>query len=150
MAYIAPVDAQAWLEGTKLTITTLDAPLETQVSTQVISRLSRAFDTATWLSAATTPSLVVSIIAMTYASWLYSRTYSEDGPDTNEYALRLLAIAESNIAGLIDGSLILPGTVITNTQGTAMGYPNDASSAMEATYEDPSLGGPRFSMGTIW
>jgi hypothetical protein len=150
MTYITVPDAQAWLEGTKLALTELDAQLETQISTQIISRLSGAFDTTSWVSAATTPPLIVSIIAMTYASWLYSRTYSEDGPDSNEYALRLLAIAEINIAGLSDGTLLLPGTTTVNTQGTAMGYPNDESSAMVATYEDPSLGGSKFSMGTIW
>lgn len=151
MANITVDEAQAWLEPSKLTIDALDEDLESQVVSEVLSRLATAFDTSEWSSATTTPKLVRTIIAMMYVSWFYNRQYSEDEPNSNEYALRLLAVAEANIVGLLNGTLLLLDVTTTiEVGGPASFYPNDLSSAMDVTVDDPSLGPAKFSMGTIW
>jgi hypothetical protein len=152
MVHIELGDAQAWAEATKLPITTLDDELVEQVESQVLGKLSVAVDIDDWTTPASTPSLVRNIIAMTYVSWLYSRTYSEDVAGSNEYALRLLAAAEANINAILSGDAVLvdgdPDAVVPG--GPAVFYPTDASSALEANSDDMSLGGPKFTMGVIW
>jgi hypothetical protein len=142
--HITPAEAQAWAEGTKLTIATLDNELELHLSTEVIDRLASAFDTSTWVDSATTPKLVRTIISKLYVAWFYDRQYSEDIEQGNNYADRLKANAETLIAGLIAGTIGLPG--VADTVGPVF-YPTDASSAQQPTVDDPSLGPAAFSMG---
>jgi hypothetical protein len=151
MANISTADAQAWAELTKLTVSTLDADLETQIATQVLSRIAQAYDVSGWTNSTNTPKLVKNIIAMMYVSWLYSKTYSEDETGSNEYAIRLLAYAETLILGIISGANDLdetPEQVGPTT--TPSYYPTDASSALEPTSDDPSLGPAKFTMGNVW
>jgi hypothetical protein len=53
------------------------------------------------------------------------------------------------IQGLIDGTIEIPGVPPTSSPNPSF-YPNDASSALEPTLEDPSLGPARFSMGKVF
>jgi hypothetical protein len=151
MANISVADAQAWAELTKLTLSALDADLEAQVSTQVLSRIAQAYDVSGWTTTSNTPKLVKNIIAMTYVSWLYSRQYSEDETGSNEYAIRLLAYAETLILGIISGANDLDETPEQVGPTTVpLFYPTDASSALEPSTDDPSLGPAKFTMGTVW
>jgi hypothetical protein len=146
MARINAADAQAWAEATKLPFASLDPGLIAQIEAQLIGKFSTAFDTSTWVDTTNTPELVKSVIAMTYVSWYYNRTYSEDQENLNDYAVWLLGQANALMMGIIDGSIILPGVVVPSV-GTPAFYPNDASSALCPTFEDPSLGDSSFSMG---
>jgi hypothetical protein len=147
MAHITKEQAQAWAEGTKLTITALDQELESQLADEVVTQLfSAGIDTSTWLTAATTPSLVRTIIAKLYVAWVYDRAYSEDIEEGSNYAVRLKENAAALIAGLVAGDLVLPEQP-TEVAGEPIFYPNDASSSQAATSEDPSLGPAAFSMG---
>jgi hypothetical protein len=146
MALIELTDAQAWVEDTKLGIDAFDESLLAQVEAQLLGRLSAGFDLSTWVGPGTTPDLVKSAIAMTYASWLYNKHYSEDQENLNDYAVWLLGQANAIMTGLIDGSITVPG-VEAPTVGAPSFYPNDSSSALAPTWEDPSLGGASFSMG---
>jgi hypothetical protein len=56
---IAPADAQAWTEQTKLTVSALDSNLLGQVQTQVLSAVASSYDVSTWVSPATTPAMAV-------------------------------------------------------------------------------------------
>jgi hypothetical protein len=146
MAHITGLNAQAWAEGTKLTISTLDASLEDQLAEEVIRRLDSGFDVTGWTNDTTTPKLVKVIIAKLYVAWVYDRTYSEDIEQGSNYADRLKANAEALMLGLLDGTIELPGAD-TTTFGEAAFYPTDASSAQEPTTDDLSLGPAAFSMG---
>jgi hypothetical protein len=148
MAHITVPEAQAWAESSKLPIDDLDSELEASVAVSVLSRLNTVIDTSGWVDSTTTPQLIRKIIAMLYVSWVYNRTYSEDPGGTNEYALRLMGMAETLLSGVLDGSVEVIGLNIS--YGEPSFYPNDSSSLLRPNRDDPSLGGPQFTMGTIW
>jgi hypothetical protein len=141
---ILVTDAQGWVEGTKLTITSLDTNLLHQIEDEILGRLS-SFDSSGWTDNTNTPSLVKVIIAKLYVAWLYDRQYSEDIEGGNNYADRLKQNAELLMQGLLDGTIELPGTA--DTSSAPIFYPTDASSAQDPTFDDPSLGPAAFSMG---
>lgn len=147
--HITVSEAQAWAEGTKLTIASLDTNLEQHLSTETIVRLSSVADTTTWTDSTSTPKIVRTIISKLYVAWLYDRQYSEDIADGSAYADRLKLNAEMLIAGILDGTIEIPGVVNTGS-GTPGFYPTDASSAMTPTFDDPSLGPAAFSMGKVF
>lgn len=149
MPHVTVEQLNAWVEQTKMSFTEVDAALESQVSSMVIAKLAPTFDTAsTWTDTTNTPQIVQDVIAMRYVGWYYHRTYSED-EDLSGYGERLLKESDNLIMGLLSGAIgiiEIPGS----TAGQPAFYPNDASSAMEPTPEDPSLGPAKFTMGTIW
>jgi hypothetical protein len=148
MARIQLADAQGWVESTKLTLPSLDVALLNQLEEEIIARLHTVYDTSTWLDPITTPAIIKVIIAKTYAAWVYDRQYSENQDQGNDYAAMLRTNAEMLITGLIDGTIDIPG--ILPIGGIPSYYPNDASSAMVPTLEDPSLGPAKFSMGKMF
>jgi hypothetical protein len=146
VAHITVAEAQAWAEGTKLTVTTLDTELEAHLAEEVIRQLDSAFDVTTWTSDSTTPKLVRTIISKLYVAWLYDRQYSEDiEQNGSNYADRLKENAAALLVGLIAGTIELPG--VEDIAGSPLFYPTDESSAMTPTVDDPSLGPAAFSMG---
>jgi hypothetical protein len=149
MAHIDVAYANAWTEATKLAIVTFDAALLEQIESQVLGRIATQFDTSTWIDPATTPKMVKSIIAMLYVAWYYDKAYSEDQEEGNDYAALLRAQAENLLQGILDGSISLPEVPNLEPGGPEF-YPNDDSSAMSPTLEDPSLGPARFSIGTTF
>lgn len=149
MARITLADAQGWAEGTKMTLSSLDVSLLGQLETEILSRIGSAVDTTTWIDDASTPDIVKVIIAKTYVSWVYNRQYSENQTEGNDYAALLLVNAESLIKGIIDGTIEIPDVVPIGS-GVPAFYPNDASSALEPTFDDPSLGPAKFSMGKVF
>lgn len=146
--HITIAQAQAWAEGTKLTISVLDVNLEEHLATETIVRLSSITNTSTWLNDTTTPKIVQTIISKLYVAWLYDRQYSEDISEGSNYADRLKANAEMLMTGLIEGTIELPGVV--DVSGSPAFYPTDASSASFPTFDDPSLGPAAFSMGKMF
>lgn len=149
-ALISLEEAQAWLEITKLSLPSLDLDLLESIQEEVIIRIASTYDTSSWLTPATTPRLVRVAIAKMYCAWVYDRQYSENlSAGSSAYATRLTANAEMLITGIIDGTIELP-TIPSLTSGSPSFYPTDASSALEPTIEDPSLGPAKFSMGTVF
>lgn len=139
MSIITVEEANAWADKSKLILDALDSELEGSIAGQVLSRVSQAYDTSSWLSAQTTPSLVKKIIAMLYVAWYYERAYSEDGGE-NTYSARLFEQAEALLEGIVTGALIIPAdeadSILPGAGGTsAVGY---------------EFGEPRFTMGQIW
>lgn len=151
MAYIVVADVQAWAEPSKLALTTLEVPLHEATSAEVIGRLAGSFVTTTWTDNTNTPNLVRKIMAMMYVAWYISRTYASD-EGRSDYGMRLRGMANDLIEGLIRGTIILVDDLnpANAADGTAQFYPNDASSALEPTIDDRSLGGPAMTMGVIW
>jgi cytochrome oxidase Cu insertion factor (SCO1/SenC/PrrC family) len=154
MARISLAEAQAWVEATKFTITTISSPpnsdMLVQLEEEVLARVASVYDTTTWVDATTTPRLIRVAIAKLFVAWAYRRQYSESVIDSDaEYAMQLEGNAELIIAGIVDGSIEIPGLPGSATNSPAF-YPNDASSAMEPTFDDPSLGPAAFSMGQVF
>jgi hypothetical protein len=147
MARIEVADANAWTERTKLTFNDLDSALLTQIENIVLARIGTQIDASTWISPATTPSMIKTVIAMLYVAWYYDRTYSEDQEQGNDYAALLRAQAEVLLVGILDGSVNLPEVPDQDEPGGPSFYPTDDSSALCPTAEDPSLGPASFSMG---
>jgi hypothetical protein len=154
MGRIEVGDARAWAEDTKLKITSLDLGLLQKVESQVIGRLAVVYPQSfgAWLSSTTTPELLKTVISMLYVSWFYQRQYSEDESNTNDYARLLEARANDIIESIIAGTIIL--VEVPTGGGVAHGgaavYPDDASSLLCPTWDDPSLGPSKFSMGQVF
>jgi len=151
MPRITVAEAQAWVEGTKFTIagpfagTNLELLL--QIEEEVVARVAAAYpvEYLTWTTDANTPRLVRVAIAKLFVAWMYRRQYSEDlGEEDAAYAAKLEANSQSIIDGINDGTIDVPG--VTSSIGPVF-YPTDASSAMEPTPADRSLGPEVFSMG---
>jgi hypothetical protein len=163
MPHIVVADAQVWLEGTKAHLTALDLGLESQVSSEILARCADTFpDLApTWIDNNTTPVLVKMAIAMTYAGWYYDRQYSEmvigaaAGAATT-WGMVLRENADLILAGIIDGSIIMPETAGSGDPQIAVEfYPNDASSTTDALLnntnpDDLSLGPAVFGMNKVF
>lgn len=151
MPHIALSDALAWTEPTKVgdNFDALDDALETQVSTIIFARLAKRFSTVGWTTPELTPKLVKTIVAMYYVSFVYDKTYSTDD-DLSAYAVLLRSMADLNIAALLEGSVDLPEQPDGGSISGPVFYPNDFSSAQEATAEDSSLGPAAFSMGRVF
>ena len=150
MGHIALEDAQAWAEPTKLTLGSLDEDLEGQIATAILNRIATAYDVSAWVSSATTPYIIRSVIAMMYVSWYYDRAYSEDD-GASEYAKRLATMAEGLLVGILNGSVEVGETPEQVGPTTVPSfYPNDVSSATVPTVLDPSLGPASFSMGIVF
>lgn len=153
MSRITIEKAQGWVEGTKFTIASLsgtDGALLDQIETEVLARVSAAYITTTWVDAATTPALIQVAIAKKFVAWMYRKAYSEDITENDAaYAAFLEANSELIIQGIVDGSIEIPELPPSATSGPLF-YPTDASSAMEPTVDDSSLGPNKFSMGMIF
>ncbi|SRR6266496_360901 len=149
--HITVAEANAWAEKSKLNFGELDSELEATQVTQVLGRVSLAYNVSGWVDANTTPSLIRKIIAMLYVGWFYQLTYSEDD-STNSYGLLLIHQAETLIDGIVDGAINLVDAVAGTDLNLAQPafYPNDASSALTPTQDDSSLGPAKFTMGTVW
>jgi hypothetical protein len=150
MVHIALDEANAWFESTKLALSEVDEQLESQVVSLLFSRLAGTYPTTSWIDEATTPDLIRTLIAMSYAAWYYDRTYSDDS-ESNEYAALLRRYIEDNISGLLSGSVTIieiPTDAAEISQPTF--FPNDLSSANNPTSDNPSDGGPSFMMGSIF
>lgn len=147
MARITLEQAAAWGEQSKMAsaLTTLNTDLLDQIEAELLGRISGAgLNVGTWTNVATTPSIVQTIIAKKYVSWLIDRQYSTD-VELSQYAARLDTNAEMLLQGILAGAIELPDQ--STFTGQPSFYPNDASSSQSPTYDDPSLGGPAFSMG---
>jgi hypothetical protein len=147
-------EVRALAERTKLAITTIDTELLNHYEEEILDRLGAQIDAATiatWAGPDTTPKLVRTIISRKYFAWFYFRQYSEDvGTNENTYALKLDASAEMLLAGILDGSIIIPG--MTTDISTITFYPTDASTATDPkdVPSDPSVGPAAFSMTTTF
>lgn len=148
MSYISVADASAWTEPSKLTIGTIEPKLEEHAAELIINRVSGTFNTSQWADTSSTPKLIRTLIAMEYVAWLYDRTYS-DLNEGSTYAALLRQTIDSNIAGILAGSITMDDATSISPRGPSF-YPTDLSSSQEPTYDDPSLGGPAFMMGSVF
>lgn len=149
MVRITVEEVRGWVEVTKLNIQDLDLNFLPQLETEVLTKINTVYDTTTWVDPASTPALIRVIITKLYAGWIYDRAYSENQSEANPYAAMLKENAGMLLQGLIDGTIELPGVTPTSSPNPSF-YPNDASSALEPTSDDMSLGPAKFSMGKVF
>lgn len=149
MPRITVEDVRGWVEVTKLGVQDLDMNFLPQLETEIFAKIGTVYDTTTWISPATTPDIIRVIIAKLYGGWIYDRAYSENQAESNPYAAMLKENAGMLMDGLIDGTIEIPGVTPISVPDPSF-YPNDASSALEPTFDDPSLGPARFSMGRVF
>ncbi len=149
MPRIVTEDVRAWVESSKLNVQALDLEHLDQIETEVLARVGTVYDTSAWLDSSATPRLIQVIIAKMYAGWLYDKLYSENQSESNQYAQQIKTNAEQLIMGLLDGTIEIPGVVASSPQEASF-YPNDASSALNPTSDDTSLGPAKFSIGRVF
>lgn len=151
MSNITIEEAQAWCMKPKLDLgRALDGALETQLSTQVLSRVAMTYDVSSWSTAVATPKLIRTILAMKYAAFEYYKRFSDDNDDANAYAAKLDGMADNMLANILDGVTVIPGVIPTSSGSSPSFYPTDASTAATPTASDSSLGPAAFSMGTVF
>jgi len=146
MARVTLAEIQGWLDPVKLTLPSIDTELLANLEEETLSKVASVYDVSGWTTSGNTPKLIRTIISKYYASWIMDRFYSENQDEGNDYAKRLCDNADSVVAGILSRVIIIP-EVPEPTNNAASYYPNDASSALEPTTADPSLGGPYFSLG---
>ena len=107
MSYIDVTLANAWTDKDRLNLTAIDVNLENQIASQVIQRASRAFDTAYWENSATTPPIILSIIAMIYTG-RYGQSKTQDNiSGIDNYWTKLVEDANKILESLILGEITL-------------------------------------------
>lgn len=160
MTRITVQEAQGWVEGTKFavfdalgqgdTFATNDTNMLNQIEVEVLARVAVAYDTSGWTNSTNTPELIRVAIAKKFVAWLYRRQYSESiAEDDAAYAALLDSNSELIIQGIVDGTIEIP-SLPSSATSTPLFYPTDASSAMEPTVDDSSLGSNKFSMGMVF
>lgn len=106
--YVTLAQVQSWLQDTKYTLPEVDNELEGSASDKVIGFLHQRYDVSGWVDAASTPDLVIRLIAMLTAARTLRKAISEDDGDTlypDWLEKRVMMMLE----GLVDGSISIPG-----------------------------------------
>ena len=151
MARVTAAEVQGWLDGAKITISSLDTELIANIEEETLARLDPIYDITGWTNTSNTPKIIRTVISKYYASWLIDRFYSENQDGGSDYAKRLCDNADMVMTGIINGQIVVnDGTGATIPPQTSRGasfYPTDASYSQTPTPSDPSLGGPYFSLG---
>jgi hypothetical protein len=158
VAHINASDAQAWVEATKLPISTIDTNLEQQVANEVLGNLTETYGefVPTWTDATNTPLIVRQVIAMIYTSWVYDRAYSEveTSGQNSSYGATLRRWAETLLQNIIRGSVSIAEISPDEPAVAPVFYPNDASDAIPAWAtswcHDESVGPAKFTIDKVF
>jgi len=133
MALINTDDVQAWFTTDRLSLDLTDDLVEEKnVSAEVLAVASTRYDVSTWITRATTPQLIKSIISARVAAIRYSKQYA-DQLDEIVYADWLNNWATDILKGVVDGTIPLTDVSAVDladaqTAAGATFYPTDASS----------------------
>jgi hypothetical protein len=118
--HISLAEAQAWLEGSRITLGQADTELEASASEIVFSQLRGRFDVSPWVDETTTPKLV--------------RTVN---------ARKLESLAMTLLGGLAGGSIDLDIVIPRATFSLLSFYPTKADT-------DAGTAPRAFSMGSVF
>ena len=141
MTILTTALVNAWTDKDRLNLTALDLDLESQIASQVIAQASQAFDTSTWVSEATTPTLIKSVMAMMYVGRIYQNRNIDSVDDLTFYGSKLIQDANSLLNNIISGLIVL------RDAGGGGGGPG--GSPAQISYE-PIESDPMFSMEMIF
>jgi hypothetical protein len=153
--HVTTGEINAWLDSSKLEVSSVDPELEAAVTPLVFSQLARVYDTTGWLNVASTPELVRKLIGMQMAAVLYRRAYSEQTTETPSWPEYLEELMANTVIGIIAGTIDLvdvPGlegeatgpTFVPNaTTGSSQQYDAAGSSVGLSAYSEDI----KFTMG---
>lgn len=105
--YVTEAQIQQWIEPTKKTIDGVDEDLDASTSTIVFTKLSSRVDTTTWINAASTPDIIITILSMLIASTMLRRSFPDIQDSDLEYCIWLERQAQSIIDMILDGTIDL-------------------------------------------
>lgn len=133
MSYVSTEKIQAWLEESKFPVISVNPVFEETAVNLIFAELAQRYDTTTWISTATTPPIVLNVIAMQIAAFEYRAAVSqEDGADS--YADELEVRLNKVVCAIASGALPLPDSFpIDSTSSIGGGpgfFPTDASTAL--------------------
>ena len=141
MTILTSALVNAWTDKDRLNLTALDSNLESQIASQVIAQASQAFDTSTWVSEATTPTLIKSVMAMMYAGRIYQNRNIDSVDDLTFYGSKLIQDANTLLENIISGLIVL--------KDASTGVVVPMASPAQISYE-PIESDPMFSMEMIF
>jgi hypothetical protein len=146
VSYLSVSDIQSWLQQSKYPISSVDAGLEAAAISYVFGEIGQRYDTSSWVSAATTPSIIKIILAMQVAAYeLRKAAGEEDGRTT--YADALEARLGKMCDAIVSGAIVLNGVPFSDTGTLGLGpafFPADGDNLRETT--DPDYAPAYFSM----
>lgn len=133
MARVTPDDVQVYLDEDLFQIAENDPlPEEQTFADQVFSRVSTAYDTATWVDTGSTPALVRRILAMLVAANRYNKAHSEDDDAGNRYAYKLENRAWELVNMIVSGqALLYDATLLVSDLIDPKFWPNDTTGASD-------------------
>lgn len=143
-AYLLADDVNQWLEATRLTLTD---PLETGLDTfhreSVFGVLAARYNTALWVDRASTPALILQVLAMLFAATQYRSQYSEDSTANPAWPVWLETTANNTLAAIESGNITLTtsATTVQTLSQSIDFYPKDINDE-----DDPRA----FSMSVVY
>lgn len=88
----------------------------------VFGRLGVYYDTSTWADPASTPSMVMNILGMLVAGWVYDRQFSEEATEGGSYGSRRVAEAYRLLEGVIAGEYSIGVDLLVDATAGAPSY----------------------------
>lgn len=153
MAYLGVTNINNWLATSKYSVSAVNTDMENNAVALVLGKLDGRYAIEEWVDQASTPDMVVSILAMLVAAWEYDRAVSEDG-EGDSYSVRLERRAMELLMGLYDGTITIPEVPQDASATTGYGpafFPTDASNNLFEQDPYNPEGSPRaFSMGMLF
>jgi hypothetical protein len=131
--HVTPAEVQQWIQDSRLTIASVDPPLESSAYSRVVGALALRYTTASWTDSTTTPALVRSIISMLIAAWTINKAHAETVGDVDAYGVHLESSAEVLLGGLADGSILIDDTAVGDYSTGQPGFwPTDLATTVAA------------------
>jgi len=131
MALIEVGDVQSWFTEDRLQLEFEDElPEETNVSNEVLAKVSKRYDVDTWITPATTPALVKSVISAQVAAIRYRKQYADQLGEAI-YSDWLDNWVMVTLTGIVDGTIPLldiitdEELIIAQESASASFYPTD-------------------------
>jgi hypothetical protein len=150
MALVTIGEVQSWFTEDRLLLEhDDDLPEEVAVSRLALAAISKTYDVTTWVSTATTPALVRSVISAQVAALRYRKHYADQDEEL-EYANWLDDWAKGTLEGIVSTELELLDTVTSDEVAAAEDartiafLPNDLTGSAD---EESDI---KFKMGTIF
>lgn len=143
--FLTTENVQAWLQNTKYKISSVDQEFLTLAKEYIFGEVGQRYDTAAWLDSATTPTLILHLMAMQVASYELRRAASEEDGRTT-YADFLDKRVCDMCASIVSGGTILSGAILLSTDpvGIPQFFPEEGSDQLYCT--DDNFAPTYFSM----
>ena len=146
-------DVQSWFTENRLLLDADDLLTEeTDVSNEVLSTVASRYDVSIWVSRATTPTLIRSVISARVAAIRYRKHYADQLDEEGNYALWLDNWFMTTLDGIVSGQIQLLDATDLDAALVNAGaefFPTDQSSIDDPPF-GPGQGPAAFSMGKVF